>query len=134
MTMAGPSLKGKEIMQLEEDPMPTCTCMEEYIHHNVIHRAFETLVTSLKARFQENEPHIFEACYGILHHYSTHEMGGREAFDRLTCILVNEADFLKEAMEVFALYMSAEEWLTRQLDIHPIDGLTVHKILDFYGL
>ena len=82
-------------MQLEEDPLPTCTCMEEYIHHNVIHRAFETLVTSLKARFQEDEPHIFEACYGILHHYSTHEMGGREAFDRLTCILVNEADFLK---------------------------------------
>ena len=132
--MAGPSLKGKEIMQLEEDPLPTCTCMKAYIHHNVRHRALETLVTRLKVRFQENEPHVFEACYSILHRYTAHEMGGREAFDRLTCILVNEADFLKEAMEVDALYMSAEEWLTRQLDIHPIDGLTVHKILDFYGL
>jgi len=47
---------------------------------------------------------------------------------------VNEADFLKEVTEVFALYMSVEEWLMRQLDIHPIDALTVHKILDFYGL
>jgi hypothetical protein len=134
MTMAGPSLKGKEIMQLEEDPLPTCTCMEEYIHQNLIHRAFETLVTSLRARFQENEPHIFQGCYHILQRYTAHEMGGREAFDRLTCILGNEADFLKEATEVFALYMSVEEWLMRQLDIHPIDGLTVHKILDFYGL
>jgi hypothetical protein len=127
MTMAGPSLKGKEIMQLEEDPLPTCTCMEEYIHQNVIHRAFETLVTSLRARFQENEPHI-------LQRYTAHEMGGREAFDGLTCILGNEADFLKEVTEVFALYMSVEEWLMCQLDIRPIDGLTVHKILDFYGL
>lgn len=132
--MAGPSLKGKEIMLLEEGPKPTCTCMEEYVHHNLIHRAFETLVTSLKARFQEDEPSIFQACYQILHAYTTHEMAGREAFDRLTWILVNDADFLKEATEVFALYMSVEEWLTHQLDIHPIDGLTVHKILDFYGL
>jgi hypothetical protein len=50
-------------------------------------------------------------------------MAGCEAFDRLTCMLVNEADFLKEVTEVFALYMSVEEWLMRQLDVHPIDGL-----------
>ena len=45
-----------------------------------------------------------------------------------------KAYFLKEATDVFALYMSVWKWLMHQLDIHPIDGLTVHKILDFYGL
>ena len=61
-------------------------------------------------------------------------MAGCEAFDQLTYIMVNEVDVLKEAIEDFALYMSVEEWLMRELDIHPIDGLTVHKILDFDGL
>ena len=61
-------------------------------------------------------------------------MAGCEAFDQPTYIMVNEVDVLKEAIEDFALYMSVEEWLMRELDIHPIDGLTVHTILDFYGL
>lgn len=147
--------KGKEIVSVEEDSrpdvlgrrrrrrrsnatqavpqLPICNCKNESTQHHAIHQAFEKLVSSLRDRFQQHEPHVFDACCKILQQFTVDEMEGREAFDRLNCILVNEPDLLKEATGMFTVYMSLGECLKRHMDIAPMDTTTFDRILDFYG-
>ena len=149
--------KGKEIAPVEEEDLsrpevlgrrrrsrsnttpaavpqlPVCNCRNEDTQHHSIHEAFEGLVTSLHDRFQQQEPQVFDACCKILHQFTVGEMGGREVFDRLSCILVNDPNILQDATKMFAMYMSMGECVRRHTDIAPMDSTTFDRIMDFYG-
>lgn len=63
-------------------------------------------------------------------------MAGREAFDRLTCILVNEAFIFETAgqEEIPALYMSPGECLKCYMDLQLMEMLLFTKEMDcMYG-
>jgi hypothetical protein len=149
--------KGKEIVSVEEEEssrpevlgrrrrrsgsdttpavpqLPICNCRSEDTQNHWIHPGFEMLVNSLHDRFQQQEPRVFDACWEILHQVTVGDMGGREAFDRLNCILVNEPGILKEATGMFAVHMSMGECIMRHTAIAPMDSTTIDSIMDFYG-